>query len=163
MTVRIRPISKTEARRLVNEWHRHNEAPTEMQVSFVVALWDDDEVIAVATAGRPVARGLDDGLTLEVSRIAVRPGTDISVNANSRLYGAFRRVASSLGYRRLVTYTLQTEPGTSLKASGFSAPVDIGARSWATESKVRVRHDVTLWGERNNAAAIPKWRWEMTL
>jgi hypothetical protein len=160
--IRVVPISKGEARRLINEWHRHNEAPQAMAVAFVAALAEGDDVVAVVTAGRPVARGLDDGFTLEVSRIAVRPGTEVTKNANSRLYGVMRRVGAALGYRRLVTYTLQEEPGTSLRASGFSDPIDIGARSW-TETTTRVRHDTTLWGDRVNAARVAKFRWEMTL
>jgi hypothetical protein len=158
----IVPISKTAARQFVQEWRRHNEAPTTQQVAFACALADDETVVAVVTAGHPVARGLHDGFTLEVSRVCVRPGYEVTKNANTRLYGAMRRVGAALGYRRLVTYTLQEETGTSLRAAGFSDPVDIGARTW-TDSKVRVRHDTTIWGDRVNAAGVPKFRWEMTL
>jgi hypothetical protein len=134
-----------------------------MQVSFAAALADEDgEVVAVVTAGQPVARGLADGFTLEVSRVCVKEGVDVTQNANSRLYGAMRRVAAALGYRRMVTYTLHSESGTSLKAAGFQSCVDIGARSW-TETTTRVRTDVTLWGERKNAANEAKYRWQLDI
>jgi hypothetical protein len=153
------PVDKTKARQFVTEWHRHNEAPSAMQVSFAVGLEADGELVGVMTAGRPVARMLDDGYTLEVNRTCVR---DFHRNANSRLYGSCARAAKALGYRRLVTYTLQDESGVSLKASGWTMVADIGSRTWS-DSLTRVRHDVTIWGERKNAANIAKYRWELAL
>jgi hypothetical protein len=133
-----------------------------MQVSFAVGLECDGELVGVMTAGRPVARGLDDGFTLEVNRTCVR---DFHRNANSRLYAACSRAARALGYRRLVTYTLTDESGTSLKASGFVMVAEIGSRSWQDDNNpaVRPRYDSTIWGERKNAANLSKLRWEMTL
>jgi len=155
---RLIPVPKTKARQFIQEHHRHNEAPSPMQVTFAIGLETDGELVAVLTAGRPVARLLDDGLTLEVNRTCVR---DFHRNANSRLYGACARAAKALGYRRLVTYTLISETGASLRAVGFvSTPV--GANTWNRPN--RVRHDsVTIWGEGRNAAALPKYRWELPL
>ena len=65
--------------------------------------------------GRPVARMVDDGWTLEVNRTC----TDGTKNANSMLYGACRRVTFGLGYRKLITYILPTESGSSLIAAGW--------------------------------------------
>lgn len=76
--------------------------------------------MGVAIVGRPVARHLDDGYTLEVTRTAVKPGV---ANANSLLYGAAWRAAKALSYRRLVTYTQADESGVSLRgAAGRSLP-----------------------------------------
>lgn len=160
MKYRIVPVTKTVARQFIAEHHRHNEPPTVMQTVFAIGLESEGKLVAVATAGRPVSRALDDGLTLEVSRACVESGD--YRNANSALYGAIGRAAKALGYQRLVTYTLHSESGASLRAAGFSTPIDIGARSW-TETKVRVRSDVTLWGERKNAAGVAKYRWERAL
>jgi hypothetical protein len=156
------PVDKTRARAFVQEHHRHNEAPSAMQVSFAIGLEADGELVGVMTAGRPVARMLADGLTLEVNRTCVR---DFHRNANSRLYGACARAARAMGYRRLVTYTLQEESGTSLRASGWTCVADIGSRSWADDNDPtkRPRQDVTLWGERKNAASVAKFRWELLL
>lgn len=161
MTYRIAPLSKTTARQFIQEHHRHNEAPSQMQVAFAIGLLDDSgDIVGVATAGRPVARLLDDGETLEVSRVCV---LENQKNANSMLYGAIRRAAKALGYRRLITYTLPDESGASLRAVGFADPIDIRIRSWQDGSKVRVRHDVTLWGERKMTQNVPKLRWDMAL
>jgi hypothetical protein len=167
---RIVPLSKTAARAFIQEFHRHNEAPSPQQVTFVCALEDEGQIVAVVTAGHPVARGLDDGSTLEVSRVCVRPGYEPTKNANSRLYGAMRRVAVALGYRRIVTYTLREETGVSLRAAGFGEPIKAGEdrwggprRSWQDDTKTRVRTDVTLWGERRQTQDQLKYRWEMAL
>jgi hypothetical protein len=158
---RIVPITKTAARQFVTEHHRHNEAPSVTQVQLAIGLEVDGELVAVATAGYPVARYQQDGKTLEVNRACV---AGEHRNANSALYGASGRAAKALGYERLITYTLQSESGDSLRAAGFDGPVDIGANTWSRPNQPdRVRHSVTLWGERKNAEGIAKYRWERRL
>jgi hypothetical protein len=77
---------------------------------------DQDDVLrGVALTGRPVARPFDDGMTLEVTRVA----TDGSRNASSLLYGAAARTAKASGYRRILTYNQDGESGESLRAAGF--------------------------------------------
>lgn len=84
--------------------------------------------------GRPVARLLDDGWTLEVNRLA----SDGCPNACSLLYSAARRVAKEMGYRKLITYIREDEPGTSLKASGWKFEEVIRARSWDMPGRPRM-------------------------
>ena len=108
------PVTLKEARGFVGKHHRHNLPQVGHKFSVGLAN-DDEELIGIATASRPVGRHLDDGLTLEITRVA----TTGERNANSKLYGAISRAAFALGYRRLVTYTLVTESGSSLKASGW--------------------------------------------
>ncbi|MFD4611942.1 XF1762 family protein [Streptomyces sp. NPDC058440] len=75
---------------------------------FAVGAADETGILrAVAIVGRPVARHLDDGTTLEVTRTA----SDGTRNANSLLYGASWRAAKALGYRRLITFTQEGESG----------------------------------------------------
>ena len=156
----IRPIDKTRARQFINDHHRHNEAPTVPQVSFAVGLYGGEDLVGVATAGRPVARALCDGFTLEINRSCLEGEVD---NGNSRLYGALCRAAKAIGYHRVITYTLHSESGASLRAAGFTCVSDIGARSWRDSSIARPRYDANLFGERNNAANEAKYRWERVL
>ena len=114
MALEIRPCSLKEANVYVAAYHRHNQPTTGHKWS--VAVYDGERLCGVAIAGRPIARKLDDGLTIEIRRVC----TDGTRNACSILYGACARVAKAMGYRRIVTYTLQSEPGTSLKAAGFA-------------------------------------------
>jgi hypothetical protein len=43
-----------------------------------------------------------------------------------------------MGYRRLITYTLVSEPGTSLRAAGWRIVGTVSGRSWDTPSRPRV-------------------------
>ena len=125
----IRPISLKDAKAFVQEHHRHNKPPTGHK--FSVAAVEDGRVVGVATAGRPIARHYDNGVTLEVNRTC----TDGTKNANSMLYGAVWRAAKAMGYRRCITYTQLDESGASLKAAGWVKVKDLPPRkSWAESS-----------------------------
>jgi hypothetical protein len=64
---------------------------------------------------RPASRHLDDGMTIEVARL-VSDGTD---NVCSMLYAACTRAAAAMGYAKIQTYILDSEPGISLKGAGW--------------------------------------------
>ena len=120
MSLEIRPCSLKEANDYVAAHHRHNR-PTSGH-KWSVACYDGERLCGVAIAGRPIARKLDDGLTIEIRRVC----TDGTRNACSMLYGACVRAAKAMGYKRVVTYTLVSEPGASLKASGFQCSGEAG-------------------------------------
>lgn len=114
MSLEIRPCSLKEANDYVASHHRHNGKTIGHKWS--VAVYDGERLCGVSIAGQPIARKLDDGLTIEIRRVC----TDGTPNACSMLYGACCRVARAMGYKRVVTYTLVSEPGASLRASGFT-------------------------------------------
>lgn len=107
------PIDFAEACEFIYRHHRHH--PTNQGHKFSVGVADGDRVVGVAMVGIPRPRHVNDGLTLEVNRSC----TDGTRNANSMLYGAAWRGAKALGYRRLITYTLASESGSSLRAAGW--------------------------------------------
>jgi hypothetical protein len=122
-----------DANRFVAEHHRHHQPVVGHK--FSVGVCDDTGALrGVAIVGRPVARRLYDGFTLEVNRVA----TDGCKNACSALYGACWRAAKAQGYRKLITYTLTSEPGTSLVAAGWRVVGETPGRSWSTPSRPRV-------------------------
>lgn len=144
----IIPLTLAQARAFVLEHHRHNKPPTGHRFSLGV-INGDGVLVGVATAGRPVARMLDDGLTLEVNRSC----TDGTRNANSMLYGAVWRAAKAMGFRRCVTYTQHDEPGTSLHAAGWTRAKELVARpGWDTPS--RARTDI-------GSGGVARVRWEV--
>ncbi len=121
--MRLRPITLRAANEFIREHHRHNDAVRGWK--FGVALVEGEEIVGVGVASRPVARGLDDGETLEI----IRTVTVGHKNACTMLYGALCRAAEALGYTSVVTYTLQSEPGSSLKAAGFEVEAFLSART----------------------------------
>lgn len=126
------PISQRTARECVERWHRHNAPPRGDVIRVGAAV--DGELVAVGMAGRPVARHLDDGVTLEVTRVA-SAGHD---NATSFLYGALRRAAFALGYTRVITYTQADESGASLRAAGYRVIAHRPAtKGWSRVSRPR--------------------------
>jgi hypothetical protein len=146
----LRPISLREANAFVQEHHRHHRPVPGAKFSLAVNLAGDPagQIVGVAIVGRPVARHLDDGWTLEVTRLC----TDGTYNACSKLYAAACRAARSLGYTRLITYTLPVEGGASLRASGWRLVGLRGGNSWNHPSRPRRETPEPLRG--------PKLLWE---
>ena len=120
----LRPCDYATAREFVRLNHRHNKPPPGHK--FSIACYDGDRLCGVVMVGRPIARHYDNGLTLEVNRCC----TDGTRNACTMLYGAATRAAKALGYKKIVTYTLESEPGTSLKASNWTREGLAGGRRW---------------------------------
>lgn len=131
MNLAVAPIDFAQAAAFVREHHRHHTPPVGHKFSLAAML--DDKLVGVAIIGRPVSRGRDDGLTLEVTRLC----TDGTKNACSFLYGAAARAAFALGYQRIGTYILKREPGTSLAAAGWKLIGEVKGRSWSCQSRPR--------------------------
>ena len=133
MSLTVIPLDLDEANAFITHHHRHHKPVVGHKFSIGVAN-ETGFIVGVAIVGRPVARGNDNGWTLEVTRVA----TDGTKNACSILYGAARRATFALGYKRLITYILNTEPGTSLKAAGWKCLGEAGGGSWNCKSRPRV-------------------------
>jgi hypothetical protein len=139
------PCSVQDARAFVLQHHRHHAPPLSGLFALAAAL--DGKVVAVAIVGRPVSRMMQDDWTIEVTRLA----SDGTRNACSFLYRAAWRAAHALGWRRLVTFTLATEPGTSLRAAKMTCLGEAGGGSWSRPSRPRVDQNPTQ----------TKLRWEI--
>lgn len=132
MSLELVPITFSEAAAFVNAFHRHHIAPVGHKYS--IALSENEQIIGVVIVSRPVSRHEDNGFTLEVTRLCVIEGYQ---NACSRLYAAAWRVAKNLGYKRLITYILETERGISLKAAGMKCVGKVRGESWNRKKRVR--------------------------
>jgi len=173
----LQPISLREANSYIAKWHRHHGGVAGHKFSIAcvkdgaiaddgaltdntfagISLSDgdiagsalvDSTLAGVVIAGRPVSRRQDDGYTLEITRLC----TDGTENACSFLYGAAVRAARAMGYRRVITYTLETENGTSLKAAGFTFDGITAGGSWDSPSRRRT----------DKSPTAPKKRWVKT-
>ena len=142
--MKIVPITLKKGNEIVTQWHRHHKPSVGHK--FSIGLMELDAYIGVAICGRPVARGSDDGLTLEVARLC----TNGTQNACSMLYGACARVAKEMGYKKIQTYILLSEPGISLKASGWVMEAVTAGGQWK-------RNDGVI--NRTDQPTEPKQRW----
>lgn len=132
MKLSIVPIFQSEAFAFIEQFHRHHKKPVGSM--FQLALSDGEKIVGVVVVGRPVARRLQDGFTAEVTRLC----TDGTPNACSALYAAAWRVAKNMGYRKLITYILSSETGTSVKAAGWKLIGERGGGSWSVPSRPRI-------------------------
>jgi hypothetical protein len=118
------PIDLREAREFVRNFHRHNAAP--VGGKFAIGASDGEQLVGVAIVGRPVGRHADNGQTLEVTRCCV---TDTAPKGScSFLYARSWTATKAMGYRRLITYTLQSESGASLRGAGWKIVAELEPR-----------------------------------
>ncbi len=149
----IVPVTLDEANEFVRQHHRHNKPVPGCKFCLAVAETGESncgKIVGVAIVGRPIARRMDDGWTLEVNRTC----TDGTKNANSMLYGAAWRASKALGYRKLITYSLPEEGGASLRGAGWicvGRAGKVGGGGWNCESRPRI----------DTHPLQEKLRWEM--
>ena len=148
----LAPVTQAVAKEFVRRHHRHHRPPAGWRWGHGV--WNREDLIGVAMVGRPVARGYDPAEVVEVNRVAVRDDLGrLAWNACSMLYGAAAREAKRRGYRLIVTYTLASEDGTTLRAAGWTRAARIKGRSWSSPSRPR----------KDKHPTEDKLRWERTL
>lgn len=149
MALTVMPITLDAANAFVRAHHRHSRPVVGSK--FSIGAMDGARLCGVAIVGRPIARRLDDTLTAEVLRLC----TDGTRNACSLLYGACRKAAKAMGYRKIYTYTLPDEGGASLRAAGYVLDKETAGGASA------------MWHSRAGRKAAPvgddlvggKWRW----
>lgn len=128
MSLEVRPIELKDANNFVARLHRHHKPVVGHR--FSIACWDtggeEEELVGVCIVGRPVARHFGPLEVCEVTRLC----TNGKKNACSKLYAAAARAAKALGFCRIQTYTLDSEHGSSLKASGWISEGEQQSRQW---------------------------------
>lgn len=125
------PLHLKQANEFVRQYHRHS-VPT-VGGKFALGCEVEGRLVGVTIAGRPVARRLDDGRTLEILRVC----STGEKNVNSFLYSRTARIARMMGYRRVITYTLEEESGASLRGVGAKVTGRVEPQEWTVPSRPR--------------------------
>ena len=141
------PVELKDANRFIAQFHRHNKPV--IRAKFQIGIMNGDELIGVGIVGRPIARMLSNGKTVEVLRTCIKEGYP---NACSMMYARLKRISQLLGYEKVITYTLQKESQSSLKALGASLVAEVKPQCW--DRKNRRRTPQPVYRE-------PKYRWEL--
>ena len=147
--LKVIPLSLKEANNFIDKYHRHNKRCAGHK--FSIGAEYQGKLVGVAIIGRPVARKLDDKLTLEINRNCVLD--DAPKGTCSFLYARAIKIWQSMGGKKIITYTLKTESGSSLKAVNFNQ-----------ETTVQTFKKNTGWITRANRVwqkvqATPRIRW----
>ncbi len=119
MKLEIVPTTLRRANDFVAAHHRHNGRTSRNGGKFAIAVrdMDSDSIHGVAIVGNPLSATYMDGRTAEVLRVCVADGSP--KGSCSILYAACWRAWRAMGGQRLITYTLQTESGASLRGAGW--------------------------------------------
>jgi hypothetical protein len=155
----LRPITLRKANDWLDGVHRHNGRTARNGGKFAISVVNaDGDVVGVAIVGNTLSATYMDGVTAEVLRVCTA-SADAPKNVCSMLYAACWRAWRAMGGQRLITYTLQSEAGTSLSAAGWrivgqTRPVLAGWRKNDHLNDIRVHQPVML---------EPKNRWEPSL
>lgn len=153
----VRQTTLREANIYVERHHRHHDRVVGHKWSL--AAYKDGRLCGVAIVGRPTGRRLDDGKTLEVTRLC----TDGTRNACSCLYAAAARRARKEGYSKIITFILQSEPGTSLRAAGWTMEAaKAGKPRWNAERYADRPVQLTMFPKKQPPAEY-KQRWAKIL
>lgn len=155
------PIELKQAQAFINQLHRHHSAAVRDKFR-IAAKKVGGGIVGVAQVGRPIARNLCDGYTLEVLRLCTNGEKDVC----SFLYSRCARIAKEMGYRKIITYILETETGTSLKASGWVCEdANCGGATWenCTRTKERPVQLSMIEQKQKYPVGVSKQRWSKTL
>ena len=125
------PLELRQANDFVASLHRHHD-PVHRD-KFRVGAMLNGKLVGVVQVGRPVARMLDDGKTIEVVRLC----TDGTRDVCSFLYSKAARIAKEMGYSKIITYVLESESGASLRAAGWNEELTTSGGSWDRPSRQR--------------------------
>jgi len=145
------PISLREANDFVSTYHRHNGRTARDGGKFAIGATTGEQIVGIAIVGRPIARMIDNGYTAEVTRTCTSP--DAIKGTVSFLYSACWRICQAMGYQKLITYTLVTESGASLRGAGWTCIGQIKGHKNGWSSAGREREWQSIYAQ-------PKFKWE---
>ena len=111
------PMSLREANDFVQNFHRHNGRTSRDGGKFAVGCTYAGGLVGVAIVGNPLSATYMDGFSAEVLRVCTND--DAPKGACSKLYMACWRAWRAMGGHRLITYTLPSEGGASLRGAGW--------------------------------------------
>lgn len=146
--IRVAPVELRDLNAFVATHHRHHKAVQGHR--FSLGAFKGGRMVGACSVGRPVARMTDASTVVEVTRLV----TDGTKNACSALYAAAARAAREMGYQRIQTFILASEPGVTLRAAGWTLDGPSAGGTWNRPSRDGRREDQPL---------EPKTRWSKTL
>lgn len=131
-----KPITIKAANEFIKGFHRHHRPTIRNSGRWALAAVNlSDEVVGVVIAGNPVSASYMDGYTLELTRLCVKEGAP--KGTCSFLLSKSCAIWRTMGGQRVITYTLETESGASLKGAGWKLSGIVRPhKGWTNKSKL---------------------------
>jgi hypothetical protein len=155
MPLMVIPTTLKKANDFVSAHHRHSNRTARDGGRFAIAAMADSKLVGVAIVGNPLSATYMDGFTSEVLRVCVSP--EAPKNTCSMLYGACWRAWKAMGGRKMITYTLQSETGASLRAAGWLN----AARTKGTGANWNKSDHLSESRQKQDIYQMSKYRWEI--
>jgi hypothetical protein len=152
-----KPITIKQANEFIKMYHRHNRPTTNNCGRWAIAAIKDDEIFGVLIAGNPVSATYMDGYTIELTRICVKE--DAPMGTCSFLISKSCMIWKIMGGRKMITYTLDSESGASLRGAGWEQMGVVKPhKRWENKELIDgiVRERLEIYG-------MNKKRWEKNL
>lgn len=149
------PLTLRASNALIAKLHRHHKPVRGYR--FAIGALCGDAIVGAVVVGRPVSRGVDAACVAEVTRLV----TDGTRNACSFLYARAARAAAAMGYAKIQTYILASEPGTSLRAAGWQMEAVVRGRQWEHSTERQLRFGGHT--RRTDQPTTDKQRWAKVL
>ena len=148
----IEPISLREANDFVESFHRHSKRTANNGGKWAIGVAHDGELVGVAIVGNPLSATYMNTHTAEVLRCCVNDKAP--KNTCSMLYGRCWQIWRKMGGKKLITYTLQSETGASLRGAGWTVVGETKPASWDHKKDGIRREWQPIYGQL-------KFRWEV--
>jgi hypothetical protein len=143
------PITLREANDFVSAYHRHNGRTSRDGGKFAIGVANENGLVGVAIIGNPLSATYMDGYTAEVLRVCTAPNSPLGTN--SFLYSRCWQAWRAMGGTRLITYTLTTESGASLRGAGWQVlhKTKDGHSDWEAKARKtgRARQWQSIYGQ----------------
>ena len=156
--INIKPVSIKNANEFIKTYHRHHRPTSRNSGRWALAAYDNEnELIGVAIASNPVSATYMDGITLEVTRLCVKENAQ--KGTASFLLSKCCRIRKEMGGSRIITYTLESESGSSLKGAGWNLVGHVKPHNrWIEKSKYdgKARDKLEIY-------QLSKYRWEKVI
>ena len=148
----IVPVTLREANDFVESFHRHNGRTSRDGGKFAIGL-ETDALVGVAIVGNPLSATFMKRGTAEVLRVCVND--EAPRNSCSKLYSAGWRAWQAMGGLKLITYTLASESGASVKGAGWKVVGESKPHNqWLNKKDGIKREWQPIYGQQ-------KFRWEV--
>lgn len=154
----VKPITIKAANEFIKGFHRHHRPTIRNSGRWALEAIDSaGKTVGVVIAGNPVSATYMDGETIELTRLCVKE--DAPKGTCSFLLSRCCKIWRAMGGTKLITYTLSSESGASLKGAGWKLAGTVKPHNrWKNKEKVDGIERAHL-----EIYELTKHRWEKNL